>query len=398
MSIHPCMRAIHLFAALLFFLVISPPLSAKKTDSYLDRWKAMNTSVLQPNWVRFFTHSGRWTGSPHLDVIGIYQPTYTDTEDDRVDTFGFSRARFGFRGAVTNDISFWTLIETGRNGVTGPTNGGLRLLDAQINWNLADIVNLRMGQFIPDFSQTIAAGAFVDWIDYTEIEKTVWFFNRQGDRQTSALRELGASVWNEYHAGDHVFNYEMGYYNGRGLNQVESVTTAQTGDPDDEKDIIAGVRYGYAKAWAHGGYWLGKRKFSGTRVDKTKYSATIGYGNFIKDRFYFIAEYLNTDEEQPSGADDVESDGFWTAVGYRPHPRWKMVYRYSECDCEDNIGPPGRSDTEQHTFALTHYLKGQMKIVAQYDINNDDYGAVDFKDDNAFRIYFSLPLSYRIIK
>ena len=339
-----------------FHIVLSfgSAVSAEQSDNYLERWQAMNNSMLQPNWVRFFTHAATWTGKPHMDIMGIYQPTYTDFEDDRVDTFGFTRARLGVRGAVTNNITFWTLFETARNGVTGPTDGGFRLLDAQINWNIGDFVNLRMGQFIPDFSQTIAAGAFVDWIDYTDIEKTVWFFNRQGDGQTTALRELGASLWNEYHSGNHV--------------------------------------------WAHAGYWIGEREFSGEEVDKTKYSATIGYGNFIKDKYWIMAEYLDTDEEQPLNADDVESDGFYIAAGWKPHPRWKLVYRYSECDCEENIGPPGPSDTEQHTFSLTHFLKGQMKIVAQYDINNDDLGVVDFKDDNAFRVYFSMPLSYRITK
>ncbi len=341
--------------------------------------------TVQPmkSWINVFTHAGQWSGKPHVDIFGIIQPTARGGEGAIDEEFGFTRARLGVRGTMTEDISYWALYELGRNGVTAPTNGGARLLDAQINWRASDWANLRMGQFIPDFATAITPGAVVHWVDYTDIEKSVYFFNRNGDTETNALRELGVSVWNEFRSGQSSFTYEIGAYNGRGL----------TGnDTDDDKDIIASAQYGYGPWWVHGGYWTGDREVGGRDLSKDKWSLAAGWGNYVKDKYWAYAEYLETDEEQGGGAPDVEADGFYVAAGFKPSKKTHLTYRYSECDCGDNVGPPGPRDSEVHTFTAEYFIKGNMKLLAQYDVRDDDLGT----DDNAYWLYLSMPFSYRL--
>src|SRR6056297_1913358 len=148
-------------------LTIGGPANADST--------AFEREPVQPmkSWINVFTHAGQWSGKPHVDIFGIIQPTVRGGEGAIDEEFGFTRARLGVRGTMTEDISYWALYELGRNGVTAPTNGGARLLDAQINWKATDWANLRMGQFIPDFAVAITPGAVVHWVDYTDIEKTV---------------------------------------------------------------------------------------------------------------------------------------------------------------------------------------------------------------------------------
>ena len=145
------------------------------------------------------------------------------------------------------------------------------------------------------------------------------------------------------------------------------------------------------------GYWTGDRDVTGGEsVGKDKYSATLGWGDNTKDKYWVYGEYLNTKEEQPGATPDVESDGFYVAAGWRPIKKVGLVYRYSECDCEDNIGAPGKRDSTVHTITATYFIQGQMKILAQYDIRSDDIPSAD--SSNAFRISFNLPFSYRLLK
>lgn len=340
------------------------------------------------SWINVYTHANQWQGSPHADIFGIIQPTYSYREGATVeDGFRFTRARLGVRGTVNPDISYWALYELARNGVTAPTNGGARLMDAQINWRFSDYANLRMGQFIPDFGVASTPGALVHWIDYTDIEKTVWFFNRNGDSQTNALREMGASLWNEFRDGRSSFTYEVGVYNGTGLNQVEST--------DDDRDVIASARYAYGPWWAHGGYWTGDREVSGQSLGKDKWTLSAGWGNYIKDKYWVMAEYLNAEQEQSSGG-EIEADGFYAAAGWRPTKKVHLTYRYSDCDCEENVGPPGPRDSRVHSLVGEYFIKGNMKVMAQYDHRSDDLNAVANAEGDAFWLMFSMPFSYRV--
>lgn len=335
------------------------------------------------SWIGFFTHSGQWSGKPHVDIFGVIQPSYTWVEDAPVeDQFSFQRARLGIRGTVTDSISYWALYELARNGVTAPTNGGARLLDAQINWKVANFANLRVGQFIPDFATAITPGALVHWIDYTDIEKTVWFFNRNGDTETTALREMGASVWNEFRSGASSFTYEIGAYNGTGLSQVEST--------DDDRDIILGLRYAYGPLWTHAGYWTGDRDVGGQTLGKKKWSAAAGWGNYVNGKYWVMAEYLNAEQEQTVGP-DIEAEGFYVAAAWKPTAKTQLTYRYSECDCIENVGPPGVRDSQVHSVIGEYFIKGHIKIAAQYDFRSDDANT----ESDAFRVMLSLPLSYR---
>lgn len=341
-------------------------------------------SVPMKSWIGFFTHSGQWSGSPHIDLIGVIQPSYTYVEDATIeDGFQFQRARLGVRGTATENISYFALYELARNGVTAPTDGGARLLDAQINLKLSDFANLRLGQFIPDFGIAITPGAVNHWIDYSDIEKSVWFFNRSGDTQTGALREMGASVWNEFRSGRSSFTYELGVYNGTGLNQVENT--------DDDRDFIMSLRYGYGPAWIHGGYWTGDRQVGGQDLGKDKWSAALGWGNYVKDKYWAFGEYLSYEQEQPAGP-DIEADGFYLAAGWKPTNKTQLIYRYSECDCTENAGPPGPRDSQVHSIIGEYYIKGPIKVMAQYDIRDDDVNV----DGDSFRIMLSLPFSYRL--
>lgn len=340
------------------------------------------------SWINVYAHTGQWQERPHVDVFGVIQPTYAYTEDATIeDEFRFTRARLGLRGTLTEDISYWALYELARNGVTAPTNGGARLVDAQVNWRFSDFANLRMGQFIPDFGLAITPGALVHWVDYTDIEKTVWFFNRNGDTETTALREMGASVWNEFRNGQSAFSYEVGIYNGTGLSQVEST--------DDDRDIIVGLRYAYGPWWTHAGYWTGDREVAGQKLDKKKWTVSAGWGDYVKGKYWALAEYLNAEQEQGAGV-DIEADGFYVAAGWRPIKKVGLTYRYSECDCTENVGPPGKRDSKVHSLIAEYYIKGNMKVMAQYDNRSDDFNGVANADSDAFWLMFSVPFSYRL--
>jgi len=343
------------------------------------------------SWINFFAHSGQWKGKPHVDMFGVIQPSYTNIEDVKIkDTFSFTRARTGLRGSLTDTVSFFFLYEMGNSPPLGPTSGGMRMLDALVNWKFSDVANIRMGQFIPDFGHAIAPGALVSWIDYTDIEKSVWFFNRQGDSETTAARETGAAVWNEFSWDNSVLSYELGVYNGAGLRQVEQT--------DDSKDIIASVRYATGPFHVKTAYWTGDRKTGGQTVGKKKWAVSGGIGDYVNGDYWLLGEYMSTEEKQPGSIPDVNSDGFYIAAGWRPTRKHQLAYRYSSCDCTDNVGPPGKRDSTVNTFTYTYFIKGNLKILAQYDVRDDDLNVVPGARSNAFRIMFSMPFSYRLTR
>lgn len=334
-----------------------------------------------PSWIHFFTHAGQWTGGPHGDVFGVVQPSFT--RDGGRSWFGFTRARLGVRGALTPTLSFFTLTEMAVNGVTAPTGGAVRLLDAQLNWSPKSFVNFRFGQFLPDLGRLINPGVFVSWIDYTDIEKTVLFFNRMDDLETSAARDMGLSLWNDFAWRHYRFQYEVGVYNGSGIRQTEL---------DDHKDYMASFRFGAGNWLTKVGHWRGRRTVGNAAPDKRKWVASVGWGDVVDGRLWFLAEYLRTSEDLISDGAPLVAEGFYAAVGWRIRSRAQLVYRIARCWCTSNPARP--RDSEVHTVTATYWISGQSKLMVHYDLRRDR--AQSSNDADALRIFVSAPFSFRM--
>lgn len=373
----------------IFLLFASCMLAGASWASPLDGQSAdPKPYVPIPSWIHFFVHDGQWNGAPHADIFGVLQPSATllQRHDWRTE-FGFTRARIGLRGAPAADLSFFTLVELAVNGVTAPTGGAVRLLDAQVNWRATPFLNLRFGQFLPDFGRLIMPGVFVPWIDYTDIEKTVLFFNRVGDAETSAARDTGVSVWNDFAWGRYRLQYEVGVFNGTGLQQIEA---------DPHKDFIGSVRFGMGRWLVKGGYWAGGRTVQEEVLQKHKWSASLGWGNPVSGRVWTFVEYLRTTEDIAGSSETFTSDGFYVAGAWRIQAPLQLMYRLSRCRCEENIGAPGPLASWVHSVSVSYRISGENKFMVQYDLRFDTKDLYAAADADSLRFFFSLPFSFRI--
>lgn len=342
----------------------------------------------RPSWIYFFTHAAQWDGAPHADVFGVVQPSATwSGSSDWATRFGFTRARLGVRGATSRPLSFFVLVELARNGVTAPTGGAVRLLDAQVNLRVSNAVNVRMGQFLPDGGRLITPGVFVSWVDYTDIEKAVLFFNRMGDSESSAARDMGVSLWNDFAAGRYRFQYEIGVYNGTGLRQD---------DADGEKDFVASARLGIGSWLAKAGHWRGSRVIGDERLGVTKWTASLGWGDLVDDPLWIMGEYLRSSQAQPRVPARIRVDGFFVAGGWWFTGRVQLGYRFAYCRCSDALSPPGPHDSRVHTMSLTYRIAGHQKLLFEYDLRTDLLDSRPSADSDAARFFMSVPFSFRI--
>lgn len=309
--------------------------------------------------------------------------------DTTNDGFSLLRSRAGMRGAASEKLSFFVLTELARTPVTAPTSGGARLLDAQINLRIEPELNLRVGQFIHSLTRTWQPAAFSPWIDHTDIEKSVWFFHRQGDTEATALRDLGVSVWGEHAPGSQtLLSYEAGIVNGSGLSQRDEV--------DHDLDAFVALRAAQSLFHLKVGAWMGSRGSGAAELGHKKWVASVGWGDDVKSPYWVAAGYMGSTQEQPAGTDSIFVQGGYMALGWSPHTSTRLTYRFSLCECEENLGPPGPRNSRVHSVTAAYHIHKHVRLLSQYDYRTDTLGVVPNAEGHAFRAILSLPFAYTI--
>ena len=188
-----------------------------------------------PAWVKNIKFSG----------YGMLQYQGQDPEGNHSNSFNLRLARFILDGKI-GDFDWRAQIQ-GTNA-TGPGQPTVQLVDLYAEWRKYPEFKVRAGQFKRAFTYENPTHPITQgWRGYADvINKLSAFGDRTGER-SSGGRDIGIQVAGDLFPnanGRRVFHYQIGVYNGEGVNQK---------DMDNRKDIIPQRYHRWCMGDAHQG-------------------------------------------------------------------------------------------------------------------------------------------------
>ena len=349
------------------------------------------TLIELPQWVKNIKFSG----------YGMLQYQGEDKEGSHSNTFNLRLARFILDGKI-GDFDWRAQIQ-GTNA-TGPGQPTVQLVDLYAEWRKYPEFKVRAGQFKRAFTFENPTNPITQgWRGYADaINKLSAFGDRTGER-SSGGRDIGIQLSGDLFPnanGRRVFHYQIGVYNGEGVNQK---------DMDNRKDIIGGVWVMPIKGLRIGVFgWTGSRgemvdaklidpvtKQPMTRsVEKNRYALSAEYD---KDEYTFRAEYIHSQgwgAKSPGNnvreiyyENGDKADG-WYVFGIVPLIKGKLhaKARYQTYRNKKEWG----SSVNQIECGLNYYFTKNLELHAEYSRVNDrnlakhNYNLVDVELDFRF--------------
>ena len=234
-----------------------------------------------PAWVKNIKFSG----------YGMLQYQGEDKENAHSNTFNLRLALFILDGKI-GDFDWRAQIQ-GTNA-TGPGQPTVQLVDLYAEWRKYPEFKIRAGQFKRAFTYENPTHPITQgWRGYADVINKLSAFGDRTGEKSSGGRDIGIQFAGDLFPnanGRKLFHYQMGIYNGEGVNQK---------DMDNRKDIIAvawvmpikGVRIG-AFGWTGSrGGMLDPNTGEKRSIDKNRYCISAEYD---LNEYTFRAEYIHS--------------------------------------------------------------------------------------------------------
>ena len=342
------------------------------------------TRIELPAWVKNIKFSG----------YGMLQYQGQDPEGNHSNSFKLRLARFILDGKI-GDFDWRAQIQ-GTNA-TGPGQPTVQLVDLYAEWRRFPEFKVRAGQFKRCFTfenptHPITQG----WRSYADvINKLSAFGDRTGER-SSGGRDIGIQVAGDLFPnanGRKLFHYQIGVYNGEGVNES---------DKDNRKDIIGGVWVMPIKGMRIGVFgWTGSRgsmldPLTGEKrsVEKNRYCISAEYD---LNEYTFRAEYIHSqgwgaaspgnNVREINYENGDKADG-WYVFGIVPLIKSKLhaKARYQTYRNQKNWA----SSVNQVECGLNYYFTKNLEAHLEYSHVNDrslakhNYNLIDVELDFRF--------------
>ena len=317
----------------------------------IDRLEAKNS-----NWEKILSRLP--------EISGYVQLNYK-WSDDGTSTFLLKRVRVSLAGDIVPKLDYRIQVELAKP----------QIVDAYLQYKPFDQLNVKLGQYKIPFSieNTVYAPLKFEFIDYPlALSRMMGISETVGGKSLSATgRELGLTLWGGFlkRDGYHVVNYDLGIYNGAGIN---------TKDDNKSKDIAARLMIRpVAGLTLAGSYYRGE--FGPDYLERTRYGAGACYDHGpVVVRGEWIGGTTGTPRSEELPAGSFDSSGWYVMGGWRIIRSFMAALRYDTL-----LADTSRRRTRQtnYTVGLTwqpfKYLRCQLnytyedyKIASKYDCNS----------------------------
>ena len=366
-------------------LADEPVATATEVQETTEATQAQEKSKIElPAWVKNIKFSG----------YGMLQYQGQDPEGNHSNSFNLRLARFILDGKI-GDFDWRAQIQ-GTNA-TGPGQPTVQLVDLYAEWRKYPEFKIRAGQFKRAFTfenptHPITQG----WRGYADVINKLSAFGDRTGEKSSGGRDIGIQFAGDLFPnanGRRLFHYQVGVYNGEGVNQK---------DMDNRKDIIAGAWVMPIKGVRIGAFgWTGSRggmldPVTGeTRsVEKNRYCLSAEYD---LNEYTFRAEYIHSQgwgAKSPGNntreiyyANGDKADG-WYVFGIVPLIKSKLFAkaRYQTYRNQKNW----ETSVNQVECGLNYKFTNNLEMHFEYSHVNDrslakhNYNLVDVELDFRF--------------
>ena len=370
---------------LMMLIALALPVSAETlTEVEEVEETQQKTTVEIPAWVKNIKFSG----------YGMLQYQGQDPEGNHSNSFNLRLARFILDGKI-GDFDWRAQIQ-GTNA-TGPGQPTVQLVDLYAEWRKHPEFKMRVGQFKRAFTYENPTHPITQgWRSYADVINKLSAFGDRTGEKSSGGRDIGIQVSGDLFPnanGRKLFHYQVGIYNGEGVNQK---------DMDNRKDIIGGVWVMPIKGVRIGAFgWTGSRggmldPLTGEKrsIEKNRYALSAEYD---LNEYTFRAEYIhsqgwgaaspgnNVREIDYSKGD--KADG-WYVFGIMPVVKSKLhaKARYQTYRNKKEWG----TSVNQFECGLNYFFTKSLELHLEYSRVNDrslakhDYNLVDMELDFRF--------------
>ncbi len=246
------------------------------------------STVEVPQWIKNIKFSG----------YGMLQYQASDQKDAESNTFNLRLARFILDGKI-GDFDWRAQIQ-GTN-VKGPGEPTVQLVDLYAEWRKYPEFKVRAGQFKRAFTYENPTNPITQgWRGYADVINNLSGFGDRSGEKSSGGRDIGVQISGDLFPnaeGRRLFHYQVGVYNGEGVNQK---------DKDNRKDIIGGFWVMPIQGLRVGAFgWMGSRGDMVIGQDANGANIT---GSISKNRYALSAEY--SQGEYMFRAEYLHSQGF----------------------------------------------------------------------------------------
>ena len=355
------------------------------------------TTIELPQWVKNIKFSGY--GILQYQAMDPYKKGKDDDgnpilEKNSSNAFKLRLARFILDGKI-GDFDWRAQIQ-GTNA-TGPGQPTVQLVDLYAEWRRFPEFKIRAGQFKRAFTYENPTHPITQgWRGYADVINKLSAFGDRTGEKSSGGRDIGIQFSGDLFPnakGRRVFHYQVGVYNGEGINEK---------DKDNRKDIIGGVWVMPIQGLRIGAFgWTGSRgamldPLTGeTRsVEKNRYALSAEYST---GEYMFRTEYLhsqgwgaakaanNVREIDYSKGD--KADG-WYAFGIVPVIKSKL-HAKARYQCYRSTKEWSSAKTS-YEIGLNYFFTKNLEMHLEYARINDrslakhDYNLVDVELDFRF--------------
>ena len=233
----------------------------------------------------------QWVNNIKFSGYGMLQYQGEDKEGAHTNSFNLRLLRMILDGKIA-DFD-WRVQVQGTNA-TGPGQPTVQLVDLYAEWVRHKEFKIRVGQFKRAFTYENPTHPITQgWYSYAMVIYNLSGFGDRTGEKSSGGRDIGIQVQGDLFpnaAGRLLFHYQLGVYNGEGINEK---------DKDNRKDIIGGAWVMPIKGLRIGAFgWTGSRggmldPVTGTKrsVEKNRYAISAEYD---KDEWTFRTEYIHS--------------------------------------------------------------------------------------------------------
>lgn len=373
-----------LFGLMALVALTTIPAGAETLTEVEEVQETQQKSVDIPAWINNIKFSG----------YGMLQYQGQDPEGNHSNSFNLRLARFILDGKI-GDFDWRAQIQ-GTNA-TGPGQPTVQLVDLYAEWRKYPEFKVRVGQFKRAFTYENPTHPITQgWRGYADVINKLSAFGDRTGEKSSGGRDIGVQVSGDLFPnanGRKLFHYQVGVYNGEGVNQK---------DMDNRKDFIGGIWVMPIKGVRIGAFgWTGSRggmldPLTGQKrsIEKNRYALSAEYD---LNEYTFRAEYIhsqgwgaaspgnNVREIDYSKGD--KADG-WYVLGIVPIVKSKLhaKARYQTYRNQKEWG----TSVNQFECGLNYFFTKNLEMHLEYSRVNDrtlakhDYNLVDMELDFRF--------------
>ena len=337
-----------------------------------------------------------WVNNIKFNGYGMLQYQAEDKDNAHSNTFNLRLARFILDGKI-GDFDWRAQIQ-GTNA-TGPGQPTVQLVDLYAEWRKYPEFKIRAGQFKRAFTYENPTHPITQgWRSYADVINKLSAFGDRTGEKSSGGRDIGIQFSGDLFPnanGRRVFHYQLGIYNGEGVNQK---------DMDNRKDIIGGAWIMPIKGLRIGAFgWTGSRggmldpnTGKTISIKKNRYALSAEYD--LND-YTFRAEYIHSQgwgAKSPGNnvreicyENGDKADG-WYVFGIVPLIKGKLhaKARYQTYRNQKEWG----SSVNQIEAGLNYFFTKNLELHAEYSRVNDrslpdgkhNYNLVDVQFDFRF--------------